>query len=106
MFSGEKIFPGHKLGGYRRHRRRGFGKSGGRRLYPVSGKVAGTSGTAENTAAVSEGSVPVRAGKAAVQSDFVNFFTETVLQIMVQGVIGFPVPKLQRFCIIRWHISG
>ena len=56
------------------------------------GKFSGTSGAAENTAPGTQGTVPVGAGHAAVQGNFVDFGAKMLLHFVIQGVIWLFVP--------------
>lgn len=68
----------------------GYGECG------VGGKITGTAGAAKSAAAGSVCAVPVWAGHAAAQTQPVDFFTESIQTVVVQGIISFTV---------RIHIS-
>ena len=50
----------------------------------ASGKIAGTTGTAEDAAAGADLSIPVGTGHAAVQCNLINFLTEPIPEFKVQ----------------------
>ena len=60
-----------------------------------SGKVAGTAGAAEDTAALPQTTIPVGTGHSTVQCDFVDFFTKPLSEHKVQRVVRFFSPAHQ-----------
>ena len=59
---------------------------------PVRGKIAASSGGAEDTAAISDFPVPVRAAAASVQCETVDLAAELPFHFIVQTVVRFIQP--------------
>ena len=60
------------------------------------GEISAAPFTAENTAAVPDGAVPVGTAHASVQCNLVNLFPEPFPQHIVKGMIGLAVPVIHR----------
>ena len=65
-----------------------IGKLSADRKIPIPGEVSGSSFAAENAASVTEMSVPVRAGHAAIQSNLIEFPSISFFQIIIQRIIS------------------
>ena len=65
----------------------------------LDGKISGAALTAENTAPFTESSIPVRAGKTSIESNFKYFLAKTLFQMVVQRIVRLSVPLVQGFPI-------
>ena len=56
------------------------------------GEISGTACAAEDTAASSNGAVPIGTGHAAFQSDFIYLGAKTAFHFIIKRVVGFSIP--------------